>query len=105
MILLGWRVWPAVFLGALFVNLTTASTGFSSLGIAIGNTLEALAGYFLVEKLAGGKLVFDKPQNTVRYVILAAILAPLISATVGTVSLYAGGQTGMADPGAIWLTW
>ena len=36
----GYKIWPAVFLGSFFVNLTTAGTVLSSLGIASGNTLE-----------------------------------------------------------------
>src|SRR5690348_14023825 len=37
-LILGFRVWPAVFLGAFLANLTTAGTVLTSLGIAAGNT-------------------------------------------------------------------
>src|ERR1700751_5844498 len=39
-LLLGYRVCPGVLAGAFFVNLTTAGTALTSLGIAAGNTLE-----------------------------------------------------------------
>src|SRR6188508_3280037 len=47
----GWRnVWPAVLVGAFFVNLTASGVVLSSLGIAIGNTLEAIVGAALVTR-------------------------------------------------------
>ena len=41
-LLLGYWVWPAIFLGAFAVNVTTAGSTVSSLSIATGNTLEGL---------------------------------------------------------------
>src|SRR5881396_2869499 len=46
-LLVGYRVWPGIFAGAFLVNLSTAGTVATSLGIALGNTLEALAGGWL----------------------------------------------------------
>src|SRR5262245_42663248 len=40
-LLVGSRVWPAIFIGAFLVNVTTAGSVATSLGIAFGNTLEA----------------------------------------------------------------
>src|SRR5438876_392811 len=46
LIALGLRFWPAIFLGAFLVNLSTAGSVLTSLGISTGNTLEAvLAAY------------------------------------------------------------
>ncbi|MGH7287965.1 MAG: MASE1 domain-containing protein, partial [Myxococcota bacterium] len=46
-LLLGQRVWPAIFAGAFLVNVTTAGSVATSLGIAVGNTLEAVAAAWL----------------------------------------------------------
>src|SRR5947209_20270883 len=54
LLLLGYRVWPAIFVGAFLVNLTTAGNIFTSLGIATGNTLEAALGAWLILRFAGG---------------------------------------------------
>src|SRR5207245_1974356 len=48
MLLLGRGIWPVIFVGAFLVNVTTAGSVLSSLGIAAGNTLEALVGAALV---------------------------------------------------------
>src|SRR2546422_8893105 len=58
LLLLGYRVWPGIFLGAFLVNLTTAGSILSSLGIASGNTLEALLGAYLVTRFANGRRGF-----------------------------------------------
>src|ERR1043165_7917438 len=52
LLLFGYRLWPAIFVGAFFVNLTTAGNLATSLGIATGNTLEALCGSWLVNAFA-----------------------------------------------------
>src|SRR3989442_1332716 len=61
-LLLGYRVWPALFLGAFLVNVATAGAVWTSLGIAGGNTLEGLLGAFLVRRFANGLKVFVPPR-------------------------------------------
>ena len=39
-LILGYRVWPAIFVSAFLVNVTTAGSFATSLGIGAGNTLE-----------------------------------------------------------------
>src|SRR5437899_11185603 len=62
LLLLGYRVWPAIFVGAFLVNATTAGNIATSLGIAAGNTLEAVCGAWLVNRFAGGTRVLDRGQ-------------------------------------------
>ena len=54
MLLAGRRTWPAIFVGAFFVNYTTSGSIISSLGIASGNTLEAVVAASLVTRYASG---------------------------------------------------
>src|SRR5437773_6845488 len=54
LLLLGIRVWPGVLLGAFLTNITTTGDPFSSAGIAVGNTLEALVAAYLVMLFANG---------------------------------------------------
>jgi integral membrane sensor domain MASE1 len=76
LLVLGFRVWPAIFLGAFVVNLMTAGNIWTSVGIAGGNTLEALCGAWLMSRFAGGARVFDRPQDVFKFA-----LATLISTT------------------------
>src|SRR5437879_4222469 len=60
-LLLGYRVWPALFLGAFLVNVTTAGSVWTSLGIRSGHTLGGLLGRFLLllgSVLLVGEVVF-----------------------------------------------
>jgi protein-histidine pros-kinase len=105
LLILGFRVWPGIFLGAFVVNLTNESTAVSTaLGIALGNTLEALAGAWLVKRFAHGVRAFDRPQDVFKFTLLAAILSTLLSATVGVVCLSLAGSP-WANFFPIWITW
>lgn len=105
LILLGPKAWPGVFAGAFLTNITTAGTTATSLGIALGNTLEALAGAALVGRFASGASAFERPRDVVLFALLAAGLAPAISATLGVLSLALGGFAPWANAGTVWLTW
>src|SRR5690349_15597333 len=52
LLLLGLRYWPAIFVGAFLANLTTAGTVLTSLGIAAGNSLEAVTACYLINRFA-----------------------------------------------------
>ena len=101
----GWQLWPAVFAAAFLVNLTTAGSAATSLGIAAGNTLEPLLAAYLVRRFANGRNAFDRPQDTFRFAFLAGILCTAVSATFGVTSLALGGYALWHSYGQIWLTW
>ena len=103
-LLLGYRAWPAIFVGAFVVNLTTAGDIATSVAIASGNTLEAIAGAWLVNRFAGGKNVFDRPQGVFKFALAAAISA-VVSPLFGVTSLALDGFADWTNYGAIWVTW
>ena len=104
LLVLGFRVWPALFVGAFLVNLTTLGNIWTSLGIASGNTLEALCGAWLVNRFAGGARVFDRPQDVFKFA-LAALVSTTVSPTFGVSSLAAGGFAQWSSYWPVWLTW
>jgi len=104
-LILGARVWPAIFAGAFLANLTTAGSLATSIGIAAGNTLEGLLASYLVQRFAGGRHAFGRPRNAFRFALLAAAISPVVSATCGVTSLALAGFAPWADFGWIWLTW
>jgi diguanylate cyclase (GGDEF)-like protein len=104
-LMLGYRMWPAIFVGALAVNLTTAGSLPVCLGIAAGNTLEGLLGAYLLNKFAGGDNAFDSPKGVLAFVFYGAMVSTTVSATLGVTSLSLGGVATWANYGPIWLTW
>ncbi len=104
LLLFGYRVWPAIFIGAFLTNLATSPVEIS-LGIALGNTLEGLVASYLVGKYANGKSTFYRVRDIFRFVILAALLSTTISANIGVLMLIMGGQTSFSEFFPIWITW
>ena len=105
LLLYGNHMWPAIFLGAFLVNATTAGSTASSLGIAAGNTLEALLGVWLVKRWADGRDVFVRARSFFVFAVLAGGVATAVSATLGVTSLVLAGHAGWPRFGEIWLTW
>ena len=103
-LMLGTRAWPAIFVGAFLANATNAGSFATSLGIATGNTLEAVVGASLVNAFAGGRGAFDHARRAVRF---AAVGLPstALSAGLGVASLCAGGFAAWSQFGPIALTW
>ena len=92
-------------LGAFLVNVTTAGSVATSLGIAAGNTLEAVVGTYLVRRYARGRYAFEHSRDIFRFAGLAAVGSTTLSATVGVSSLLLGGFLEPARSSAVWLTW
>jgi diguanylate cyclase (GGDEF)-like protein len=102
---LGLRVVPAIFVGAFLVNLSTAGTIATSLGVASGNTLEAVVGAYLVHRWAGGRRPFARVRTALAFAGLAAGVSTMISATVGVTSLALGGFIPWTELSDVWTTW
>ncbi len=105
LLLFGYRLWPGIFAGAFLVNLTTQGSVATSLGIAAGNTLEALVAAGLVGHLAGGRRFFQQGRTIFKFILLASVLSTMVSATVGLVTLGLGGYVHGDKAGPVWLTW
>jgi signal transduction histidine kinase len=103
-LVLGYRAWPGIFIGAFLVNVTNAGDIATSLAIATGNTLEALAGAWLVIRFARGKNFCGRPQDVFKFALVAAT-STIISASFGVTSLAVAGFADWTHTGAIWLTW
>jgi signal transduction histidine kinase/CheY-like chemotaxis protein len=103
-LLFGPRVWSAVALGAFLVNVTTAGSVATSLGVAAGNTLEGLLSAWLVNRFAHGRYAFERAQDIFAFVV-AVVPGALVSATMGVASLALGGYALWAGFGPIWATW
>src|SRR6266545_5011658 len=104
-VLLGYDVWPAILAGAFPVNVTTAGSVATSIGIGVGNTLEGLVGAYLVNRFARGPQALDRAQDIFKLTVLAAVVSTTVGATTGVTALSLGGLARWEDYGSIWLTW
>jgi signal transduction histidine kinase/integral membrane sensor domain MASE1/CheY-like chemotaxis protein len=103
-LVLGYRVWPAIWIGALIANATVPEPLLVAAGIATGNTLEAVVGAWILRRWG-----VQPSLERIRWVLYllggGALISTTISATIGLVSLCLGDLREWAAFGRIWLIW
>jgi anti-anti-sigma factor len=105
LIIWGYRLWPAVALGALLTNLDTGVPAVTVLGIVCGNTLEALAGAFLLRRVAHFRPSLQRVRDVLALVVYGAVISTIVSASIGVTSLLIGGAISSAHLASVWRTW
>src|SRR5256885_11370127 len=103
-LVLGRRVWPAVFLAALAVNLPIGPSILGAASIASGNTLAPLFAAALLKR-AGFRIELDRLRDAVAIIVLGALVAMTISATVGTVVLVLSSAVPAGSFLSSWAVW
>src|SRR5262245_14977688 len=104
-LLFGVRVWPAIALGAFVANVTMHEPFLTAVGVALGNTLEALVGAWLLRRLAGFDNRLERLRDVLALVALGALVSTTISATIGVLSLCLGGVQPWDQFGSLWALW
>jgi signal transduction histidine kinase/integral membrane sensor domain MASE1 len=104
LLLIGRAATPGIWLGALAANLTIGEPLITALGIATGNTLEALAAVWLLQKV-GFNRALERLRDVLALLGLGAGLAPAVSATLGVTSLCATGVQAWSSFGSLWRVW
>jgi signal transduction histidine kinase len=102
--LAGVRYWPGVLLGDLLANDYMALPFGSAIGQTTGNMLEVVGAAVLIHRLVPRGSPLDTVGGLGR-MVAAIVLATLVSATVGTLSLLAGGVVSGGDVLTVWRTW
>ena len=105
LLIFGRQLWPGIFLGALAANLPTNIPAISAVGIAVGNTAQALIAYWLLFRVVRWRGTLESVNEVLRFVLCAALLAPFVSATIGSLSLCLGGAAEWNRFTQLWLTW
>src|SRR5215470_5476861 len=104
-LLLGHRIWPAIYLAAFIANVTTAGSTYTSLAIAAGNTLESVVGAYLINRWSNGLGTFDTPTGVAKFALICCVPSTMISATLGVGTLSLSGYADWVDFISIWMTW
>jgi signal transduction histidine kinase len=104
LLIFGYKLWPGISLGVLVGSLLTGANFSVALGMTLGNTLEALAGAFLLKGFVGFHNSLDRIRDVVGLGIVS-IFSTTISATTGTATLIRAGLVDWTGFGALWSTW
>ena len=105
LLLFGSRAWPGITLGAFVANATANAPLGTAAGIALGNTLEALLGAWLLRRLVGFDKALERVHDVLGLVVLAAGVSTMVSATIGATSLCLGGLKPWTAYPALWSVW
>jgi len=103
-VLLGPAVWPAIALGALLANATAHEPLGTAVAIALGNTLEALAGGWLLRRL-GFRSSLERLRDVLGLMVLAARVSTAVSATIGVTSLCISRVQPWSAFATLWSEW
>ena len=103
-LMLGRWMWPAIYLGALAVNLPIGPTPLGAAAIAVGNTLAPLVAAELL-RLVGFRRELDRFRDALAIIFLGALAGMAISATVGTTVLFLGGVISSGQALSTWAVW
>ena len=104
LLLFGRRLWPGIFLGAALVNVGVQSSPLAALLIGGGNTLEGLAGAWLVERYLGLPRVFERGEDVLTFVV-AAFACAAVAATGAAVPLALVHRLPPTELYVNWWTW
>ena len=105
MLLMGYRFWPSIAVGAVAANLWTGAPLLVALGIGAGNTLEALAGAWVLRRIPGFRTSLDRLQDVLGLILLSGVLSTTISASIGVSSLVLGGVIPAGQAVTTWRVW
>jgi signal transduction histidine kinase/ActR/RegA family two-component response regulator len=100
----GYRYAPAVWLGALLTNLAVGAPTSAAVGIAVGNALEAVAGVWLLRRFEFSPKI-DRLRDVLTLTTMAALAAPVVSASVGVLSLRLANVIAADALTKTWLAW
>jgi diguanylate cyclase (GGDEF)-like protein len=108
----GLRMWPVVLAAAFTINtlfmlragVAPLPSVAASLGVGIGNTLEAWLGIYVLRRVAGDQFPFDGLRGLTGF-FLAAALAPAVCATIGVTCSRLASMSGAASYSQNWFTW
>ena len=100
----GRRVWPSIVLGALAVNLPIGPSPLGAAVIAAGNTLAPLTAAAFLKRI-GFRIELDRLRDAAALIVLGALVAMTISATVGTSVLALSGTVPTGSFLPTWAVW
>ena len=105
LVIFGSRLWPGIFIGAIVANMLTGAPWAVAIGIAIGNTLEAVAGVYVLRRVPGFTRSLETFGTVLGLIVSVALVCTTISATIGVASLYLGHMVPAAQLRETWQAW
>ncbi len=103
-LVIGRRAWPAIALAAFAVNLPIGPSPIGAAAIAAGNTLAPLVAFELL-RLVDFHRELDRLRDAIAIIVIGALGAMTISATVGSSVLLLWGSISTTNFLPTWAVW
>jgi len=104
LLIFGPQLWPGILIGASITSVMLGGSLAVAIPSGVGNTLEAVAGLYLLRRVPGFTLSLET-FGTILGLIFVAFACTAISATIGVASLFLGHVIPSAQIGASWQAW
>jgi PAS domain S-box-containing protein len=104
LLLFGYRLWPGIAIGAFVANATSDLSPILAAGIAVGNTLEAVVGTYLLRRVRFDNSL-ERVRDVLALVVLGVFVGTTVSATNGVATLWIGDEIGTSALRSAWVLW
>ena len=105
LLLWGPRLWPAVWIGALFANAAMNAPLWTAAAVATGNTLEAVVATWALRRFFQFDARLQRVRDVLTFVLVAAAGSTIISATIGVGTLAVSGVQLWERVPQLWWEW
>jgi PAS domain S-box-containing protein len=105
LIVLGYRIWPGIFLGAFVSNALSHEPLLTAAAIAVGNTLGPVFGVYLLRRFGRFDPALERVSDVISFVLLASAAGMAVTATNGTLSLVLSGIVPWSAFATTWRLW
>ena len=100
LLIAGIRLWPGILVGALILAYSTTDNALISISLALGNTLETVAIFYVLRNFAHLDLYLNRLRDLAAIIFLGAGAGAFFNAAIATLTLIAADLI----PSNIWLT-
>lgn len=104
-LLRGYRIWPAIFVGTFAANFLATASIFTSSSVGIGVILATLAGAWLLNRWANGRKAFLTPPGVAKFAIVAFVPTALIGSTIALGGLVVVRHADFHSYAVPWFIW
>ena len=104
-LLRGYRIWPAILVGALGPYLTADRPLLECGAVGIGALLAAFAGTWLISRWSNGRQTFDTPAGIAKFAIISFAPTAVISSAIALAGFIFANKLTSSDSVVTWVTW
>lgn len=102
---LGIEVAPGIAVGSFLANVSAGVPAAVAAAIGIGSMAGTLTAALLLNRAARFRITFERINDVLAFIALAAVMSTAVSALVGTTALLGGGLVRAAGYAAAFLKW